>query len=96
MSNAKRQMMTCQQTPEEWTRNIAPNAMEMVRILASKDGNGNLIATLRAARGEDLFRWWHEAMCHASTAPASSPWEGKMGEALASEIAKEALRRLGP
>ncbi len=91
-----KQTMTCQQSPEARLANIAPNGMEMVRILASYKGNESMKATLQSATGEDLFFWWHEAMAHAATAPKDSPWERTMAEALASEIAKESVRRLGP
>lgn len=89
-------MMTCQQTPESRMANIAQDAIEMVRILSRWNGNESLICTLSKASGEDLFFWWHEATAHAQAAPLDRPWDKNMGEALASEIAKECVRRLKP
>lgn len=76
--------------------NLAPNAMEMVRILASKDGAKNLPDALRQAKSEDLFFWWHEAIAHEMSAALNEVAERKIAEAVASEIAKEAVRRLRP
>lgn len=89
-------MMTSQQSSERPPGNLAPNAMEMVRILAARNGNHSIGATLHHATGHELFRWWHEATAHSMTAPADAPWQKSMGEALASEIAKECVRRMAP
>ncbi len=86
--------MTSQQSTESKARNIAPNGLEMVRILSAWKGNEDLRSTLHHASNSELFLWWHEAMSHSLTALPDAPWEQRMCEALASEIAKECVRRM--
>lgn len=75
--------------------NVATNIIDFVRVLSSRDKSHNLGFTLRKATGRELWLWWHEAICHEQTA-GTDAMARKLSTAVAAEIAKESLRRLGP
>lgn len=74
--------------------NIAPNIIDFVNILSRMSKSGNLIVTLRQAKGRDLWLWWHEARCHEET--ETEDYARKLARAVAGKIADETLRRTGP